>query len=107
MARIFVGAGWSWRRWSAVGAGVLLLSSLPLAVAAADDGRPPSPATPTVRLGAPTGNPEKDTVALERPPVRVPAGARKAEAVRVGQGLRPDGTELAVSEVPRPWLIRE
>lgn len=89
------------------GAVVVLLSSLPLSGAAA--GGPPAgaPDAGIVRLGETTGLPEKDTVALERPPVREPAGGPMADAVRVGQGLRPDGTELATSEVPRPWPIRE
>lgn len=60
-------------------------------------------------------DPEKDTVALEpRQGVSIPNGptARRDDAsltspVRVGQGLRSDGTELVPSEVSRPWLIRQ
>lgn len=61
-------------------------------------------------------DPEKDTIALETHQGVTPAAngpdVRRTDAsltgtVRPGQGLRPDGTELAPSEVSRPWLIRQ
>lgn len=107
MRRLFVVTGWTRRRWLAAGAILVVLSAIPLSGAAAGDPQTAAAVPPTVRLGAPTGIPEKDTVALERPPLRKPASGRAAGTVRVGQGLRPDGTELATNEVPRPWLIRE
>ncbi|WP_448204843.1 hypothetical protein [Azospirillum sp. sgz302134] len=56
---------------------------------------------------APAVDPEKDTVALESSQGQTVTGEQTAEVVRVGQGLRPDGTEIAPSEVPRPWMIRQ
>ncbi|MBP2301659.1 hypothetical protein [Azospirillum picis] len=62
--------------------------------------------------GAPRAvDPEKDTVALDTRQGGTAAQGRAASPaggmVRVGQGLRPDGTEIAPSEVPHPWLIRQ
>ncbi|MGQ9366241.1 hypothetical protein [Azospirillum sp. ST 5-10] len=93
----------------AVGAAVMaLLVAAPGTVAAGEEAAPPARAAasgPAVRLGAATGDPERDTVALAVRPA--PAAPRPADAVRVGQGLRPDGTEIGLNEVPRPWLIRQ
>ncbi|WP_143271904.1 hypothetical protein [Azospirillum brasilense] len=57
---------------------------------------------------APAPDPEKDTVVLDASKTRpADAGGQTAAVVRVGQGLRPDGTELVLNEQPRPWLIKQ
>uniref|UniRef100_UPI0005B2B9BB hypothetical protein n=1 Tax=Methylobacterium sp. B34 TaxID=95563 RepID=UPI0005B2B9BB len=61
-------------------------------------------------------DPEKDTVTLQSSRAAAPSvglpdlpshDGSSEGAVRVGQGLRPDGTEVMPSEVSRPWLIRQ
>lgn len=96
-----------------------LLSALvaPAAGAAmAEDPAPPQMAATPPAERSPAPDPEKDTIALQPGQVIAPSVGQSplrpdddsaAGAVRVGQGLRPDGTEMVPSEVSRPWLIRQ
>lgn len=71
----------------------------------ADEALPADPATAqAISEREPAPDPEKDTVAIESSAV---SDGQTAEVVRIGQGLRPDGTELVPSEVSRPWLIKQ
>lgn len=103
-------------RTAMAGAMVMVVMGLTAGTAAAETkaGAQMAATPPADRTSA--LDPEKETVAL--PPRRDapssangPAfrrnGAFPAGSVRVGQGLRPDGTELVPNEVSRPWLIRQ
>lgn len=99
-------------------AGALLPALIALApgAAVAEDPAPPQMAAAPPAERSLALDPEKDTVALQpgqviAPPVGQsplrPDDGSPADGVRVGQGLRPDGTEMVPSEVSPPWLIRQ
>ncbi|KAA0573521.1 hypothetical protein FZ983_29755 [Azospirillum sp. B21] len=108
--------------WSAIARSALVGLLLPVAIglaggAAADETAAGAQMAATPPAERPLAlDPEKDTIALEPRQGVTPTAnglavrrddASLAGSVRVGQGLRPDGTELVPSEVSRPWLIRQ